>query len=179
MRSLIFITHLISPVLLCAGCQNQPSHFANPLYSADRVPPPATRSLAPGSAAPYYSGDPLPVLPAGSPLPPPGHSSSASVTPEFRSASQATAANSLGVPQVSVPSAPPPVTNAAGWWDTPLKSTAPAQEVLPVAWSDMPAASTPPRVRMPYSQAEAASLPLESNMQGEATQSTDGFRPRG
>ena len=157
MRSLIFITHLISPVLLCAGCQNQPSHFANPLYSADRVPPPATRSLAPGSAAPYYSGDPLPVIPAGSPVPPLGHSSAELGNPAFRSASQANAANSLDVPQVSVP----------------------AQEVLPVAWSDMPAASTPPRVRMPYSQAEAAPSQLESNLQGEAPQATDGFRPRG
>lgn len=48
-----------------AGCSNQPSHFSNPLYSADRVPPPSTRTIAPGTAQPYYSGDPLPAMPAG------------------------------------------------------------------------------------------------------------------
>ena len=51
--------------VVCAGCSHQPTHFANPLYSADRVPPPSTRTMAPGTAQPYYSGDPLPAMPSG------------------------------------------------------------------------------------------------------------------
>lgn len=54
-----------SAIVLFVGCSNQPSHFSNPLYSADRVPPPSTRTLAPGTGQPYYSGDPLPAIPSG------------------------------------------------------------------------------------------------------------------
>lgn len=44
--------------LLVAGCQNQPTTFHNPFLSPDRVPPPSTRALTPGTAQPYYPGDP-------------------------------------------------------------------------------------------------------------------------
>jgi hypothetical protein len=44
-----------------AGCKNQSSGtFTNPFTTADRVPPPSTRVLAPGTAQPYYPGDPVP-----------------------------------------------------------------------------------------------------------------------
>ena len=61
-------------VLGAAGCQgNGKPLFSNPFSASSRVPPPATRSLGPGSAQPYYPGDPVPVLqgataPAGAPL---------------------------------------------------------------------------------------------------------------
>jgi hypothetical protein len=50
-----------------AGCKNQgTSTFTNPFLTPDRVPPPSTRVLTPGTAAPYYPGDPLPgVAPQG------------------------------------------------------------------------------------------------------------------
>lgn len=43
-----------------AGCQNQQTALSNPFMAPDRVPPPATRVVAPGAAQPYYPGDPLP-----------------------------------------------------------------------------------------------------------------------
>ncbi len=47
-------------VIGLAGCSNQQMSASNPFMAPDRVPPPATRSLAPGTAAPYYPGDPVP-----------------------------------------------------------------------------------------------------------------------
>lgn len=44
------------------GCRNGSGASANPFLAPDRVPPPATRALAPGQAQPYYPGDPLPVM---------------------------------------------------------------------------------------------------------------------
>jgi hypothetical protein len=44
------------------GCQTHPTAMTNPFASPDRVPPPATRTLLPGQAAPYYPGDPLPTM---------------------------------------------------------------------------------------------------------------------
>ena len=48
--------------LMMAGCANQQG-ISNPFTTADRVPPPTTRALAPGSGQPYYQGDPLPPMP--------------------------------------------------------------------------------------------------------------------
>lgn len=44
------------------GCRNGSGASPNPFLAPDRVPPPATRALAPGQAQPYYPGDPLPVM---------------------------------------------------------------------------------------------------------------------
>jgi hypothetical protein len=45
-----------------SGCRNQQTPLANPFLAPDRVPPPSTRSIAPGTAQPYYPGDPLPSM---------------------------------------------------------------------------------------------------------------------
>lgn len=42
------------------GCRNQSAPLTNPFLTPDRVPPPSTRVLTPGTAQPYYPGDPLP-----------------------------------------------------------------------------------------------------------------------
>lgn len=47
-------------LLLLVGCRTQSTAMSNPFLSPDRVPPPATRTLLPGTAQPYYPGDPLP-----------------------------------------------------------------------------------------------------------------------
>ncbi len=52
-------------ILLFVGCRSQSAPISNPFLSPDRVPPPATRALLPGTAQPYYPGDPAPNLPAG------------------------------------------------------------------------------------------------------------------
>lgn len=61
-------TILIVSVSGCANRQNMAS--TNPFIGQNRVPPPGTRSLAPGQAQPYYPGDPLSAMQnnAGQPL---------------------------------------------------------------------------------------------------------------
>ena len=57
-------------VCLALGCRNQSLPLSNPFMAPDRVPPPATRTLLPGTAQPYYPGDPVPNSPAvGIPAP--------------------------------------------------------------------------------------------------------------
>lgn len=58
-------------VLLSAvGCKYQQTAIAaNPFLGPNRVPPPATRTLLPGQAQPYYQGDPLPVSQTGAAQP--------------------------------------------------------------------------------------------------------------
>jgi hypothetical protein len=46
--------------LTVVGCKNQSTPLTNPFLSPDRVPPPQTRVLTPGTAQPYYPGDQLP-----------------------------------------------------------------------------------------------------------------------
>ena len=62
-------------VCLLSGCRSQTVPLTNPFTGPNRVPPPATRTLQPGTAQPYYPGDPVPNSPAiGVPAPvtPPG-----------------------------------------------------------------------------------------------------------
>lgn len=52
-------------LVVCAivpGCRNQSGGIGNPFLAPNRVPPPSTRMIAPGTAQPYYPGDPLPVM---------------------------------------------------------------------------------------------------------------------
>jgi len=54
-------------VAAAVGCRNQTAPLTNPFLTPDRVPPPSTRVLTPGTAQPYYPGDPLPgAAPVGS-----------------------------------------------------------------------------------------------------------------
>lgn len=60
----------LSMTIYLVGCNNQQMAASNPFMSPDRVPPPATRTIAPGQAAPYYPGDPMPsaqAVPPGTP----------------------------------------------------------------------------------------------------------------
>jgi hypothetical protein len=68
-RSIVVVA--IGCVAALAGCRNQPGAMPNPFLAPDRVPPPATRTLLPGQAQPYYPGDPLPVMQSGTSTPSP------------------------------------------------------------------------------------------------------------
>ena len=59
---------------MLVGCHNQTSSFSNPFMPPDRVPPPSTQQLTPGTAQPYYPGGPVQAAPpiAGQPTAPPG-----------------------------------------------------------------------------------------------------------
>jgi hypothetical protein len=66
--SLQFLGVLMAAAAL-VGCRNQTGGITNPFITADKVPPPSTRVLAPGTAQPYYPGDPVPgAVPAGTPV---------------------------------------------------------------------------------------------------------------
>lgn len=56
-------------VCLLFGCRSQSTTLSNPFLAPDRVPPPATRNLQPGTAQPYYPGDPMPGSPNVTPTP--------------------------------------------------------------------------------------------------------------
>ena len=57
---------------MLAGCHNQSASFNNPFIAPDRVPPPSTQVLAPGTAQPYYPAGPvIPAPPGQAQLPPP------------------------------------------------------------------------------------------------------------
>ncbi|MBA3483250.1 MAG: hypothetical protein H0T51_15685 [Pirellulales bacterium] len=53
---LIAITIVASAI----GCRSQSTPLTNPFLTPQRVPPPSTRVLTPGTAQPYYPGDPMP-----------------------------------------------------------------------------------------------------------------------
>jgi hypothetical protein len=59
-------------VCLLSGCHNQTMPVTNPFMSQSRVPPPSTRTPMPGTAQPYYPGDPAPTLQPTAPTSPPG-----------------------------------------------------------------------------------------------------------
>lgn len=48
-------------VASAAGCRGNSTPLTNPFLTPDRVPPPTTQTLAPGMAAPYYQGEPMPT----------------------------------------------------------------------------------------------------------------------
>lgn len=78
--------HTLILFSICLGCRSQAAPITNPFLTPDRVPPPATRALQPGTAQPYYPGDPVPgatkvVPPAGAYPPPPATYPPASTPP--------------------------------------------------------------------------------------------------
>ena len=95
-------------LLGAAGCRNQPGGMANPFLAPDRVPPPATRTLLPGQAQPYYPGDPLPVTQSAAPLQPSSNDALAWNAPNETAATLADQAEARGLalsnePSVAVP----------------------------------------------------------------------------
>ena len=94
--------------MLCVigGCRSQSTPLTNPFASADRVPPPATRTLAPGTAQPYYPGDPgMATAPAALP----------GAAPATTFAPASTAIPSVTAPPQTQPLQSAPVTPPGGW----------------------------------------------------------------
>jgi hypothetical protein len=129
-------TLLVTAALV--GCRNQQA-MTNPFLTPDRVPPPSTRIIAPGTAQPYYPGDPLP----GAAVAPP-----AVTTP---AAPPATAYPGGAYPPSTTPLTTPP----GGWGAYPPQALAapassPAAAVQPAtAEIPMGPASPSDAVRMP------------------------------
>lgn len=103
-----WIIALIALALLTGfvGCRNQPGGMPNPFLAPDRVPPPATRTLLPGQAQPYYPGDPLPVMQSG--VAPPAAANTANASPQQQPAGPTLAWNAPtgGTPAMNSPAEP-------------------------------------------------------------------------
>jgi hypothetical protein len=103
-------------VVALSGCKNQAAGtFTNPFLTPDRVPPPSTRVLAPGTAQPYYPGDPIPgVAPTvgtpviGAPVATPGYAPA----PGYTTAPTYAPAPTTG----NYPATSPPLTTPPGGW---------------------------------------------------------------
>jgi hypothetical protein len=107
-----------------AGCRSQSGTMPSPFLAPDRVPPPATRTLLPGQAQPYYPGDPLPVM------------QSAAATP------------AAAVASTSPAPSPQPAGDSGLEWSAPgaVVQNAPANNMLPtgtLARSNEPAVAVP------------------------------------
>ncbi len=122
----LFSTFVVIIVVGLAGCKNQgTSTFTNPFLTPDRVPPPSTRVLAPGTAQPYYPGDPAPgAAPAVGP-PPAG-------TPTYGPGAT--------LPPATLPPSTQPLTTPAGGWGATVQ---PQSSVTPTAGSGVPIAGIP------------------------------------
>jgi hypothetical protein len=112
--SLQFVGVLIAAIALL-GCRNQTGGITNPFITADRVPPPQTRVLAPGTAQPFYPGDPLPgTAPAGTPV-----IGAPVATPQTPTPGYAAPLPSSGFPTTSPAQTTPP----GGWGTYPPQSS--------------------------------------------------------
>jgi hypothetical protein len=150
-------------ILALAGCSNQQMSASNPFMSPDRVPPPATRTIAPGTAAPYYPGDPMPAaqnVAPGMPAPPMVAQGPANVAPVAIPTAAVPAAMNAAAPtapqplafsnerSVSIPDdnqdlrfpLPPPPTATQGAAPQMAAAAAPvqpAQQVVPAAYTQV------------------------------------------
>ncbi len=169
-RRVVFALRAVT-VLVLAGCSNQQMSASNPFMAPDRVPPPATRTIAPGTAAPYYPGDPVPAALNTPPSPAMVTQAQPPVAPAITTPAVPASPNSIpatATPQplafsnertVAIPSdnqdlrfalpAPPPVPpSIPPIGPQPLAASpvatapAPAQQVVPAAFNS-PVASQP------------------------------------
>jgi hypothetical protein len=183
-------------LVMVLGCKNQSTGpMTNPFaLTPDRVPPPTTRVLAPGTAQPYYPGDPMPGAVAA---PPAGTAGAPAFT---------TPPATYG-PATPLPGSTTPLTTPPGGWSTPVyapqSSTSSGNSTLAAsgdavsvpsdqqglrfatasdpasgAWAITPtpqdqpamqalAAATPPTMRMPIQ----SMLPLSADQASGATPS--------
>lgn len=177
---------------IACGCKNQTAPITNPFLTADRVPPPATRMPAPGTAAPYYPGDPL----AGAVTSPPAMiGAPAAISPPATTFAPgpATAMPPAGSyqPTTLAPSTVPPATGYPGATTPayPVNTTAPVSP--PGGWGAYPPQSTTtPSVNttMPaqlqtreVTPAEfvVAAPPVTPTPSATLSSTGDGFRPQG
>jgi hypothetical protein len=164
------VKHLVAISALAlsvqSGCRSNGGGIAsNPFFAPDRVPPPATRALAPGQAQPYYPGDPLPVMQSATGQPSGEVVKSEGGIQEVSSTGRVLAWNtpSSGPVQESPPTAPSPTTVTA------TQSVSPPREgtvAIPVDGDSLrfalpqPVTAQPPAI-IASNQATAATPPQQ------------------
>jgi hypothetical protein len=116
-------------MVICAalGCRSQSTPLTNPFLAPDRVPPPATGTLAPGTAQPYYApGTPPGTAPFNTAPPATFSPASTPVTPH----------PTYTAPPSSAPLQTAPVTPPGGWGQTPAANpygVQPTSGLMPAA----------------------------------------------
>jgi len=173
---------------MLVGCHHQTSSFTNPFMPPDRVPPPSTQQLTPGTAQPYYPGGPVQPAPpyTGQPTVPPAMPGQASPLAPITPAASPNGWNG------SLPSAPgsasrspvyggqppsayspgPPVSHASPVVPAGAAPQIPGQVVLPVQY-EAPVAQRP--VVRELTAAEWQYTPGAGAMAAESK----GFQPQG
>jgi len=133
-----YVYCMMTACLLC-GCQGNTTALRNPFATPNRVPPPATRVLQPGSAQPYYPGDALPGTPAGTVFPP----------------------GAVGTPVPAyqpVPGSVPP----GGWNTSPQSSVTPTPHIFPSSAALAPGQGPPIQVNVDQQNLRFASTPIQA-----------------
>lgn len=157
------------------GCRNQSTAMTNPFLGPDRVPPPATRVIAPGTAQPYYPGDPLPAAQAAPPAAAPVAQAQAEVPASPTTVATASAEplafsneRSVSIPSDSnelrfalpAPPEPPPqphpmASSAPPPATQPAPAPGPASQVVPASFA-LP--SQPPITPIPDEEPAASGM---------------------
>jgi hypothetical protein len=184
-------------VATLAGCRSQTSTISNPFLAPDRVPPPATRTLLPGTAQPYYPGDPAPTSPAigvpgpvvgptnGFPTAPangwnatPGYTPSPSYTP---APSYTPTPSYTPAPTVQPGGVYPPTSQLPAQYSTPMQVVGATGGFADVTPTYLPNQATPPLVLpvdQPSREVRLRAIPTSQIARANGVAS-DGFRPQG
>jgi len=138
MRCLLCTLGLLGTLalVLLTGCRSQTTGMTNPFLAPNRVPPPATRTLLPGTAQPYYPGDPVPNSSAIG-APPAGYAPSyqqpSYQQPSYQQAPPTYAPQPAGtVPPGGWDGAPQPFPGGSSSYNVSPSSIQPASAVAPL-----------------------------------------------
>lgn len=168
-RSLTYFVAMSVAIVGAMGCHNQPTlGLTNPFLSPDRVPPPTTRVIMPGTAQPYYPGDALPAMQSGAApaASAPIVSSPATPAPESHLSFASAGEPAVGVPSdngdlrfaLPAPPAPAPPVATAPPAPQPIQQVAAAPAVSPV----QPATYNQPVPDGYYADAPGFTAPVET-----------------
>lgn len=179
---------VIAALTAVVGCRNQSSTLTNPFLTPDRVPPPSTRVLAPGTAQPFYPGDPAPGGVVGAPP--------AAVTAPGTAFPQGSPFPPANVAPLT-PTAPPttaPLTTPPGGWGAyaPQSQAAPVTPgIAPTTFGQATPAAFPPNAgaQSPLGAGAPQQLQMREVTPAEylapqvastpaTTPTRDGFRPQ-
>ncbi len=177
-RSMVLATLSLGMATL-VGCSKGQTTVPNPFCTADRVPPPATRAIAPGTAQPYYQS--VPATTAPSYAPPAGAYLPQTSSPRPALSTVASAGDAISIPTDNTalrfggathpaplnPSQPQSLAartaTASGW----ISGSAPVRNPI---LSGSPQIASTPRVRLPgsgtYARQPVSVAALESRTQG-------------
>lgn len=174
-------------VLALAGCRSSSTPLTNPFLTPDRVPPPSTQLLTPGTAQPYYPGDSIPATaplaaPAQTFVPAPGAVPNAAppvnaypgtpVTPTIQPGAGGVYPPQASGDAVGIPADDQAMRFASATL-TPEPSTASATTAAPLN----PAASTfrtPIQSMLPVAQPLTSAFPVNAGGQSSVRQATFG-----